>query len=468
MNKFSIEPIEIEKQREFTTLAGEILLNSYVAPKAFVHSFGCQGNVSDGERIKGILRAIGYTLTEEIGEADFILYNTCAVREHAQDRVFGNVGALKALKRAKKGLIIALCGCMMQQEHVADKIKKSYPFVNIVFGTHTMYKLPEYIYTVLRSGWRVCDIPGSEGVIVEDIPVSRDSTFKAFVPIMYGCNNFCTYCIVPYVRGRERSRDPEAILKECRELIEKGYKEINLIGQNVNSYGKDPDYGCSFASLLRQINAIPGDFIIRFMTSHPKDCTRELIDTIAACEKAAHHLHLPVQSGSDEILRRMNRKYTSSQYLELLKLAYEKIPDLSVTTDIIIGFPGETREDFLKTAELVKKANYTSMYEFIYSPREGTAAAKMPDPITREEKGEWFRELQLIQEEIAQSRTAAMLGKTYRVLCERMNKFGLLEGRTGGNVMIEFPGDESLIGEFVPVKVTEALTWVLKGELAAD
>ena len=282
---------------------------------------------------------------------------------------------------------------------------------------------------------------------------------------MYGCNNFCSYCIVPYVRGRERSRDPETIISEAKQLVAQGYKEITLLGQNVNSYGKNPDFGCNFAQLMSRLNDIEGDFIIRFMTSHPKDCTHELLDTMARCEKVAKHLHLPFQSGSNRVLKEMNRRYTREKYLELLNYAYSVMPDLSVTSDVIVGFPGETYEEFRETVSLVEEARFTSMFTFIFSPREGTVAAKMPDPVSKEEKSKWFRELLDAQERIAAQRTASMVGKTYRVLCESVNDSGMIEGRTSGNIMIEFPGDESVIGSFREVRVTESLTWILKGEM---
>ncbi len=464
--KISISDEEVKRQKEFTALASEIIRQRFEAPpKAFVHTYGCQGNVADGERLKGMLEQMGYVMTDTLDEADLVLYNTCAIREHAEDRVFGNVGALKNIKAAKKDMKILLCGCMMQQERIAKKIRTSYPFVDIVFGTHVIHKLPEFLYRSLSAGKKIYELPDVDGVIVEDMPLHRDSDFKAWIPIMYGCNNFCTYCIVPYVRGRERSRDPEIIIAEAKELIAKGYKEITLLGQNVNSYGKYPDYGCNFSQLLRELNAIDGDFIIRFMTSHPKDCTHELLETMAECEKVAKHLHLPFQSGSNRVLDAMNRRYTREKYLSLLEYAYSLMPNLSVTSDVIVGFPGETYEEFCETVTLVQKANFTSMFTFIFSSREGTKAASMPDPVSREEKGKWFKELLDAQEKIAAERTASMVGKTYRVLCESVSKGGLIEGRTEGNIIIEFPADKSVIGSFREVKVTESLTWILRGEL---
>ena len=371
------------------------------APKAFIHTYGCQGNLADSERIKGMLVEMGYELCENVEDADLILYNTCAIREHAEDRVFGNVGALKKLKAEKPHLIIALCGCMMQQTHIAEKIKKSYPFVSLVFGTHVVHKLPELISKALTGGKRVFCIEESEGVIAEGLPCSRDSGENAWISIMYGCNNFCSYCIVPHVRGRERSRRPEVILEEAQQLISEGYKKITLLGQNVNSYGKGCDFYMNFAELIRSLDAIEGDYTFDFMTSHPRDCSFELIDVLSESKHFCGHLHLPVQSGNDRILKEMNRHYTREHYLELVNYAKKKIPNVDLTTDIIVGFPGETYEEFLDTVSLVKEVEYGSMFTFIYSARKGTPAAEMPDPFTKEEKTRWFMELLRVQEEIA-------------------------------------------------------------------
>ncbi len=465
-NSVTVEQIELDRQNEYTALAGAYLTQMYPSsPKAFVHTYGCQGNVADGERIEGMLCEIGYELTSDIRQADLVLYNTCAIREHAEDRIYGNVGALKVLKRDKPSMKILLCGCMMQQKRVADKIAKSYSFVDLVFGTHVIHKLPELLYKSLTTGQKIIEIPESDGVIPEQLPVHRDSEFKAWLPIMYGCNNFCSYCIVPYVRGRERSREPEVILDEARELIAAGYKEITLLGQNVNSYGKNPDCGYNFARLISELNDIPGDYLIRFMTSHPKDCTHELLDTMARCDKVAKHLHLPFQSGCNRVLQEMNRGYTREKYLDLLDYAYSVMPNLSVTSDVIVGFPGETHEEFLQTVSLVEKAGFTSMYTFIFSSREGTKAASLPDPVPHEEKGRWLRELLDVQERVASKRTASMVGSVCRVLCESVSKNGMIEGRTQGNIIIEFPAEKEVIGSFRDVKVTEAMTWLLRGEL---
>lgn len=460
---------QIELQKNIAEDVKELLLLRHgKQPKAFVHTYGCQGNVADSERIKGQLVQMGYTMTEEKEEADLILYNTCAIREHAEDRVFGNVGAIKKLKQSNPNLIIALCGCMMQQTHIREKLQKSYPFVDIVFGTHNQHKVPEIFKSYLTRGKRFFADMTETNEVAEGIPAVRDNSAKAWLPIMYGCDNFCTYCVVPYVRGRERSRKSADIIAEFKQIVAEGYKDITLLGQNVNSYGKGLDEDINFSKLIRQLNAIDGDFTIRFMTSHPKDCTKELIDTIAECEKASKHIHLPVQSGNNRVLKEMNRRYTREKYLELINYAKEKIEGLSLTSDIIVGFPGETYEEFCDTLSLVKEVGYTSLFTFIFSSRKGTKAADMPDLVPYEEKNKWFKELCDLQEEIASTHSANMQGKTYRVLCEGKSKTlnGYLAGRTDGNVIIEFPSEnEDLIGKFCYVKVTEPLNWLVRGEL---
>ena len=439
-------------------------------PLAMVHTYGCQQNVADGEKIKGQLAQMGFSFTEDPEEADLILYNTCAIREHAEDRVFGNVGALKNIKRRHPSVLIALCGCMMEQEHVAERIRNSFPFVNLVFGTHVIHKFPELLYTVVTGGKRVFarGDDSEDKTIVEGIPTRRDGTVKAWVTVMYGCDNFCSYCIVPYVRGRERSREPEAILEEFTQLVQQGYKDITLLGQNVNSYGKGLSRSICFADLLRMLDQVPGDYRIRFMTSHPKDASRELLDVMAQGKHISHHLHLPFQSGNDEILREMNRKYTRAQYLDLVAYAKEKMPDLSLTSDVIVGFPGETDAQFRDTLSLIREVEFTSLFTFIYSPRKGTVAAKMPDPISGEEKVRRLQELCAVQEEIASQRCSSMVGTKQRVLVEEEGRAdGFLTGRTDGNVVVDFPGDPALVGQFVTVEITEARNWILKGRLCS-
>ncbi len=435
-------------------------------PMAFVRTYGCQQNVSDGEKIKGQLEQMGFSFTDNEEEADFILFNTCAVREHAEDRVFGNVGALKNIKQKHPSVLIALCGCMMEQEHIAERIKKSFPFVNLVFGTHAIHRLPELLFKTLTGSTRVFERGNDDLSVVEGLPVHRDGSFKAWLPIMYGCDNFCTYCVVPHVRGRERSRSSQSVLKEANELVSAGYKDITLLGQNVNSYGKNLNEAVNFSALLRSIDAIDGDYRIRFMTSHPKDATHEMIDTIAESRHICHHIHLPFQSGSNRILKAMNRRYTREQYLSLVEYAKSKIPNLSLTSDIIVGFPGETYEDFHQTLSLVKQVGFASLFTFIYSPRVGTPAAKMDDPVTHEEKTRWFQELLQVQEEISAKQCAAMVGSTVRVLAEEAtSRENELAGRTEGNLIVEFPSGPERIGKFARVEITEAKNWILKGKI---
>ena len=402
-NTVFVSDAEMAKQNEYKEKVHTVLCARFgdKTPKAFVHTYGCQGNVADSEHIKGMLVEMGYELCNAPEEADIIIYNTCAIREHAEDRAFGNVGALKRLKSENPNLIIALCGCMVQQPHITEKLKESYPFVSLIFGTHVLHRLPELLSKVLCSGKRVFCIDNSDGVIAEGMPNFRDSGENAWLPIMYGCNNFCTYCIVPYVRGRERSRDIKTVLFEAKQLINQGYKKLTLLGQNVNSYGKDSETGVDFSELLKRIDAIEGDFTFDFMTSHPRDCSERLIDTLASSKHFCGHLHLPVQSGNNRILKEMNRHYTRERYLELVHYAKEKMPDIDLTTDIIVGFPGETYEEFLDTVSLVKEVEYGSMFTFIFSPRNGTRAASMPDPVPKAEKSRWFSELLKVQEEIA-------------------------------------------------------------------
>ncbi len=436
-------------------------------PLALVHSFGCQQNSSDTEKLKGMLARMGYGFTDRPEEARLVLFNTCAVRENAEDRVLGNVGALKAYKAANPELIIALCGCMMQQPHMAEKVKKSYPYVDLVFGTHVAHMFPELLYTCLSEGKRVFNLSEESAPMAEGLPVLRDNDLKAWLPIMNGCDNFCSYCIVPYVRGREKSRPSKEIIREATELVAAGYKEITLLGQNVNSYGKGLEEQINFAGLLHQVNAIPGDFRIRFMTSHPKDCTHELIDAIAACKKVCNHIHLPVQCGNNRVLREMNRHYTVEEYLELAAYAHQKMPDVTFTSDILVGFPGESYEEFQDTLELVRKMRYSALYTFIYSRRSGTRAAQMPDPVSGEEKGRWFQELLDLQEKIGLEEHEAMVGGVYRVLVDGVGKTGegYLTGRTESNVIVDFKAPKEIIGQFVQVRVTKARNWLVLGEL---
>lgn len=463
-----VDENEIKKQRKFSEKVACVISKRYgEKPLACVITYGCQQNVADSEHIKGMLREMGYGFTENRFEAKLVIFNTCAVREHAEDRVFGNIGTLKSYKLENRDVLIACCGCMMQQQHIADRIKQSFPFVDLVFGTHVVYRLPELLYNSLTRKKRVFEIPDMDGAIAEGVPVLRDNDRKAWLPIMYGCNNFCSYCIVPYVRGRERSREADDIIREAKELIESGYKEITLLGQNVNSYGKDLAPKVTFAELLQRINELDGDFRIRFMTSHPKDCTRELIETIARCDKIAKHLHLPFQSGNDRVLKAMNRHYDRAKYLELINYAKELMgDDIAFTSDIIVGFPGETYEEFKDTLSLVDEVKFTSLFTFIFSPRKGTPAAEMPDPISHEEKTKWFKELTDLQEKISAENMKKYDGRSFKCFVYGKGKLGdnYVASRTDGNLIIEFEGDESLIGTFQKIKVIEPLTYVLRGE----
>ncbi len=455
-------------QSEYLNLISMIMDNRKRGdkPVAFIHTYGCQQNIADGERIKGMLSIAGFEFSDKPDNADVILFNTCAVREHAEDRVFGNVGALKNLKRKYPNTVIALCGCMMEQKHIADRMYKSFPYVNLVFGTHALHLFPELLYKTLSTGKRVYTRDNDDTLVHEGIPVKRDGNIKGWLPIMYGCNNFCTYCIVPYVRGRERSREKDIIITEAKEMINSGFKDITLLGQNVNSYGKNLKDSCSFSELLKEIDSIDGDYWLRFMTSHPKDCTKELIDVIAESKHISKHLHLPFQSGSDRILKEMNRHYDRKKYLEIVNYAKKRIPDVSLTSDIIVGFPGETYEDFKETLSLIKEVEFTSLFTFIYSPRVGTPAAQMDDPVSAEEKSKWFRELLDVQEEIASKRCASMVGTTQKVLIEgAKGKDGILNARTSGNVIVEIKAPEELIGTFQNVEITSAGNWILKGKV---
>ncbi len=433
---------------------------------AYVRSFGCQLNVSDGEKIKGLLSSMGFGFTDNENDADLIILNTCAVRESAEDRVFGIVGSMKKLKENKPSVMIGIAGCMTAQSHIAEKIKKSYPQVDFVLGTSAINGLPALLRDSLRGRGFGADISEYDDFSAV-VPQIRDSSFKASVPIMFGCNNFCTYCIVPYVRGRERSRKPEDIISEVRELVSSGYKEIMLLGQNVNSYGKDLENIMSFPQLLREINAIEGDFIVRFMSSHPKDASKELIDTIFECDKIAKHLHLPVQSGSSDVLRRMNRRYSAEDYLSIVDYIYSKDPDFSLTTDLIVGFPDETDEDFRATLDIIKRVRYDNIYSFIYSKRSGTKAAEMPDAVSDEVKSRRMRELLETQREISTEHYKRFIGRRMRVLADDVSKKkkGCITGKSSEFIIVELEGDESLIGQFVDVEVTGSMNWAVTGRI---
>ena len=458
---------ELQKQKLYTADVAAIMQvrAMHGTPKALVRTYGCQQNVADGERMKGMLSEMGFEFTENEDEADFILFNTCAIREHAEDRVFGNIGALKNVKRRNPSLLIAVCGCMMEQERVAERIKASFPFVNIVFGTHVIHRLPEMMYTAVTDSKRVFLRGHESKEIIEGLPVRRDGNTRAWVTVMYGCDNFCSYCIVPYVRGREKSRHPDAIVAECRKLIEQGYKEITLLGQNVNSYGKGLPEKVNFSELLRRIDAIDGDYRLRFMTSHPKDATHELFDTIAESRHICHYIHLPCQSGSSRVLKAMNRHYDRETYLQKVNYAKKVMPDLVLTSDVIVGFPGETDEEFEETISLIQSVHYDSLFTFIFSPRPGTPAAKMDDPTPKEEKNRRFDRLCAVQNAISEEIHNSYIGKTLRCLVDGKDK-DLLTARTEGGRLVRFPGCDDMIGTYQDITITAATTWSLSGKAA--
>ena len=430
-------------------------------------TFGCQMNARDSEKLDGILEAVGYIKTDKEDEADFVIYNTCTVRENANQRVYGRLGYLGSMKKKKPHMMIALCGCMMQEAHVVEKLKKSYRFVDLIFGTHNIFKFPELLCYAMESDRMIIDVWKDTDQIVEDLPVDRKYKFKSGVNIMFGCNNFCSYCIVPYVRGRERSRNPEDIVREIEHLVADGVVEVMLLGQNVNSYGKNLEHPITFAQLLKEIEKIEGLKRIRFMTSHPKDLSDELIEVMAESKKICPHLHLPLQSGSSRVLKEMNRRYTKESYLALVDRIREKLPDISLTTDIIVGFPGETEEDFEDTLDVVRKVRYDSAYTFIYSKRTGTPAAAMenqvPEEVVKERFDRLLHEVQGISAEI----TKSIEGETVPVLVEEINTQNeeLLTGRLSNNAVVHFPGDASLIGEILPVKLVESKGFYYMGEI---
>ena len=469
----TIDPEKIREQQNICAELFERLTADGRRPLALVDTYGCQQNEADSEKLRGYLAEMGCGFTQDEFQADVIVVNTRAVREHAEMRVLGNVGALSHAKKARPGQIVAVCGCMVQQEHMARKIKMSYPVVDLVFGPHELWRFPELLKQVMDARERKDDrrrvfaTAKDDGAVAEGIPLRRDGTVKAWLSIMYGCNNFCTYCIVPYVRGRERSRLPEDILREARQLVGEGYRDITLLGQNVNSYGKDLDEPVDFADLLRMVSAIPGDFVLRFMTSHPKDATEKLFRTMAECEKCAHHIHLPVQSGSDRVLRAMNRHYDRAAYLEKVALARRYMPDLVLTTDIIVGFPGETEEEFEDTLSLCEQVRFDAMFTFIYSKRVGTPAASMPDPYTRADKQARFDRLTELANRISGEKHRAYEGKTLRVLVdgETGKEPYNLSSRTSGGRLVHLQGAPSLIGQFVNARITTSNTWALYGEV---
>ncbi len=462
---------DLSRQRAFSAKLREA--NAHFAAEygrerlAHTETYGCQQNENDTERIRGMLKEAGFKFTDDAEKADVVIYNTCAVRENAEQKVFGRLGILKNIKERRRGMIIGICGCMVQQEHITEKIKAVHDHVDLIFGTHALYKLPELLYSAMHEKGVVVDITQSDGAIAEDIPVLREAPWKAWVSVMYGCNNFCSYCIVPYVRGRERSRKSEDILNEIKELVKSGCTEISLLGQNVNSYGKDLDEGIDFADLIRMVNDIDGVERIRFMTSHPKDLSDKLITAMKECGKVCKQLHLPVQAGSNRILKEMNRKYTREEYLEKIEKIKKEIPGIALSTDIIVGFPTETNEDFEDTLDILRRVEYDNIFSFIYSRREGTPAAKLDFVLTDEEIHKNFNRLLEVQNEISKRKNEAYVGRVERILVDGASKTDktMMSGRTDSSKIVNFKGDASLTGKYVDVKITEARTWSLNGEL---
>ena len=450
----------VMKQRE---IMEEINHLPHGGKKSLIYTLGCQQNESDSEKLSGMLKKMGYTPTENPEEADVILFNTCAVRENAEKKLFGRVGALKPLKEKNPELLLGVCGCMAQEAGMEEKFRRRYRFVDMVFGTHALYRFPEILKKALSERTQVRDVSDIDGEVTEGIPVDRASSVKSYVSVMYGCNNFCSYCIVPYVRGRERSRDYRDVINEVREIADSGCKEIMLLGQNVNSYNG----GVDFPELLYKVSEVPGIERIRFMSSHPKDISSELISVMAERENICNQLHLPVQSGSDRILKLMNRHYNTEHYLSIVDEVKSKIPDVTLTTDIIVGFPGETDEDFSKTVELLKTVRYDSIFSFIYSKRTGTPAEKMADVMTEEHKHENFSKMLEIQNEISLEKNKALIGSVQSVLVEGQSKtdHDKMSGRSEGGKLVHFSSDAVRPGDIVKVKIESVNTWTLSGKL---
>ena len=463
----TIAPAEIARQLALCDQIRALLDQRPGQKLAYVDTYGCQQNEADSERLRGYLARMGYAFSPTEEGADLVLLNTCAIREHAEQRVFGNVGALTHTKRRHPEQVICLCGCMARQDHVAQRLRQSFPHVDLVFGPQLLWQFPQLLLDRLTSGKRVFATEDVPGAVAEGIPVVRQNRQKAWVSIMYGCNNFCTYCIVPYVRGRERSREPQCIIDDVRQLAAEGYKEITLLGQNVNSYGKDLETPWDFADLLRELDKIEGDYLIRFMSSQPKDATPKLFDTMARSRHVAHQLHLPVQSGCDRVLRAMNRPYDRAKYLELITYARKVMPDLVLTSDVIIGFPGETEAEAMETVELVRQVEFDALFTFIFSPRPGTPAAKMDDPVPRSEKQKWFDTLCAVQNDISARLHARYVGQTLRVLVDGRTDDARwpLSARTAGGRLVHLVGDEAALGQYRQVRITDSNTWALFGEM---
>ncbi|MEG2583282.1 MAG: tRNA (N6-isopentenyl adenosine(37)-C2)-methylthiotransferase MiaB [Oscillospiraceae bacterium] len=456
---------EMAQQKEFIKTIRDINALKPQKPLAFVETYGCQQNSSDSEKIKGMLSEMGFEFSSDAMSADFVLYNTCAVRENAELKVFGNIGALKNKKLENPDMIVAVCGCMMQQEHIAKTIKQKYHQVDLVFGTHALYRFPKLLCEVMNHK-KVIDVKPDEGTIFEEISYEREKPPIAKIPIMYGCNNFCTYCVVPYVRGRERSRDVKNIMNEIHDVAKKGYKEIVLLGQNVNSYSNDLDDGITFPQLLKMACGVKGIERVRFVTSHPKDLSDELIEVMASEPKICKQLHLPIQSGSNAVLKAMNRKYTRESYMEIVKKARLAMPNIVITTDIIVGFPTETNADFEETLDVLREAMYDTIYSFIFSKRVGTPAEKMEDCLSDSEKHTNFDKMLEVQNEISRRKNEMYVGTVQTVLTEGESKNNpdVLMGRTDGGKVVNFTGGRELIGNIVNVKINRINTWALYGE----
>lgn len=458
--------VELQKQQQYMTKVRDFLHVSQQNPTYFILTTGCQMNAHDSEKLAGMLESMGYSPSQSEESADFVIYNTCCIRENAEEKVYGRLGRLKYYKSKNKNMKIALCGCMTQQDIVLQKLRSSYKYVDIVFGTFNLYKLPELLYRSLHQSGTIFDIWKTEGEIIEDIPTLYKSKYQASVNIMFGCENFCSYCIVPYVRGKERSRLPKDIINEVQKLVQNGVKEIMFLGQNVNSYGKNLQNPISFAQLLHQLNEIEGLERIRFMTSHPKDLSDELIETIRDCKKVCNYIHLPIQSGSTEILKRMNRRYTKQNYLDLVKKLRAAVPDITISTDIIVGFPGETEEDFQQTLEVVREVEYCTAFTFIYSKRSGTPAAVMENQVPEDVVKDRFNRLLEVLNPIVEQVHRRQIGTTVDVLVEEVSKqnSAILTGRAENNTLVHFEGKKDLIGSIVPVKIVNSKTFYVIGE----
>ncbi len=465
--KFALQMKYIEKVKNEND---KLLEFSGEKRRAFVITFGCQQNEADGEKMAGLATAMGYEITKEVSDASLILVNTCAIREHAEQKALSIVGQYKHLKQKRPELIIGVCGCMVTQEHRADEIKHSYPYVDFIVGTSAIHKIPQFVYERLAGGKRIFCREEDEYAVVEGLPVVRGSDFRAWVSVMYGCNNFCSYCIVPYVRGRERSRQKEEIIKEVRGLVAEGYRDITLLGQNVNSYGKDISAEYDFADLLFELDKIEGEYTLHFMTSHPKDATRKLIDVMAAGEHIAKHFHLPMQSGSDSVLKAMNRRYDFEKYIGIVDYIRERMPEATITSDIIVGFPGESEEDFEATLSALERAKFDMIYSFIYSPRKGTPAAESCEQIPEAVKSARFERLLEVQNGISLASNKKLEGKVLRVLCDGRSKNNstVFSGRNDGNKIVFFDADDTYTGKFVNILVERAETFALYGKIVNE